>query len=181
MVSASKGTKSFDLRFIGEAFHSGYPARGRSAVDMFVNFMNSLASAGFPEDEVLGATTWNVGQLRSDNPQNILSPLLNCRLYFRTCFASDAAVCAFMDKARSQTLEVVARGGDAPLNYHTVPGIPTKPVSFGSDAPHLTNFTHRMICGPGSIEVAHRDDEHILLRDIDTAVEQYVQLYESCN
>lgn len=181
MVSASKGTKSFDLRFIGEAFHSGYPARGRSAVDMFVNFMNSLASADFPEDEVLGATTWNVGQLHSDNPQNILSPLLSCRLYFRTGFASDAAVCAFMENSRSQTLEVVARGGDAPLNYHTVPGIPTKPVSFGSDAPHLTNFTHRMICGPGSIEVAHRDDEHILLRDIDTAVEQYVKIYESCN
>ena len=181
MVSASKGTKSFDLRFIGEAFHSGYPARGRSAVDMFVNFMNSLASAGFPEDEVLGATTWNVGQLHSDNPQNILSPLLSCRLYFRTGFASDAAVCAFMENARSQTLEVSARGGDAPLYYHTVPGIPTKTVSFGSDAPHLTNFTHRMICGPGSIEVAHRDDEHILLRDIDTAVDQYVKIYESCN
>ena len=181
-ASASKGTKSYDLRFIGQPFHSGYPEKGRSAVDMFMDFMIELeVEAEFPRDKVLGETSWNVGMLRSDNPQNILSPLLSCRLYFRTGFASDAAVCAFMDKARSQTLEVVARGGDAPLNYHTVPGIPTKPVSFGSDAPHLTNFTHRMICGPGSIEVAHRDDEHILLRDIDTAVEQYVKIYESCN
>ena len=35
MISASKGTKSYDLRFIGEAFHSGYPEYGVSAVDLF--------------------------------------------------------------------------------------------------------------------------------------------------
>ena len=36
MVSASKGTKSFDLKFTGEPFHSGYPQYGVSAVDLFV-------------------------------------------------------------------------------------------------------------------------------------------------
>lgn len=38
-----------------------------------------------------------------------------------------------------------------------------------------------MICGPGSIKVAHRDDEHIMTDDIDKAVKQYIAIYESCN
>ncbi len=181
MVSASKGTKSFDLSFVGEAFHSGYPQYGRSAVDMFVEFMNSLRSEGFPKDELLGDTTWNIGLLHSDNPQNILSPRLDCRLYFRTTFASDAAVSDYMLRCASDCLKVSARGGDSPLRYHTIPGIPSKTVSFGSDAPHLTNFEHKMICGPGSITVAHRDDEHIMTDDIDKAVKQYIAIYESCN
>jgi acetylornithine deacetylase len=76
-------------------------------------------------------------------------------------------------------LTVTPRGGDTPARYWTVPGLPAKSVAFGSDAPHLTNFTHKAICGPGSITVAHRDDEHVLLADLETAVEQYLKLYSA--
>ena len=181
MVSASKGTRSFDLHFTGKAFHSGYPECGRSAVEMFVAFMNRLHAEAFPVDPLLGETTFNVGLLRSDNPQNILSPALDCRLYFRTTFASAAGVDAFMSACAGPELTVSARGGDEPAEYHTLPGFRTKTVSFGSDAPHLTNFARRMICGPGSIKVAHRDDECVSLREIDEAIEIYMKIYESCN
>ena len=181
MVSASKGTRSFDLRFTGKAFHSGYPECGRSAVEMFVDFMNRLHAEAFPPDAELGETTFNVGQLRSDNPQNILSPSLECRLYFRTTFASTERVDAFMAACAGPELTVAARGGDDPAAYMTLPGFRTRAVSFGSDAPHLKNFTHKMICGPGSIKVAHRDDECLSLAEIDEAVENYTKIYESCN
>ena len=181
MVSASKGTRSFDLRFTGKAFHSGYPECGRSAVEMFVDFMNRLHAEAFPPDAELGETTFNVGQLRSDNPQNILSPSLECRLYFRTTFASTERVDAFMAACAGPELTVAARGGDDPAAYMTLPGFRTKAVSFGSDAPHLKKFTHKMICGPGSIKVAHRDDECVSLAEIDEAVENYTKIYESCN
>ena len=179
MVSASKGTKSFDLKFTGEPFHSGYPQYGVSAVDLFVDFVNALKAKDFGMDPVLGETTWNIGLLHSDNPQNILSPELTCRLYFRTTFVSDEAVCQWMDEAAGERLAVTARGGDTPARYWTVEGLPSKSVAFGSDAPHLKNFTHKAICGPGSITVAHRDDEHVLVADLATAVEQYLALYRS--
>ena len=185
MVSASKGTKSFDLKFTGEPFHSGYPQYGVSAVDLFVAFVNALKAKDFGMDPVLGETTWNIGLLHSDNPQNILSPELTCRLYFRTTFVSDEAVCRWMEGASSVipgltgNLAVTARGGDTPARYWTVEGLPAKSVAFGSDAPHLKNFTHKAICGPGSITVAHRDDEQVLVADLATAVEQYLALYRS--
>jgi acetylornithine deacetylase len=185
MVSASKGTKSFDLKFTGEPFHSGYPQYGVSAVDLFVAFVNALKAKDFGMDPVLGETTWNIGLLHSDNPQNILSPELTCRLYFRTTFVSDEAVCQWMEEAPSVipgltgNLAVTARGGDTPARYWTVEGLPAKSVAFGSDAPHLKNFMHKAICGPGSITVAHRDDEQVLAADLATAVEQYIALYRS--
>ena len=178
MVSASKGTKRFDLTFTGKAFHSGYPEHGLSAVELFVDFMNALHAAGFPDDPVLGPTTWNVGHLVSDNPQNILSPELTCRLYFRTTFASDAMVSDWMRAQASDTLRVEAFGGDAPARYFTLPGIPSKPVSFGSDAPHLSNFDRKVICGPGSITVAHRDDEFLAFADLEQAISNYVNIYQ---
>jgi len=193
MVSASKGTKSFDLKFSGVPFHSGYPQYGVSAVDLFVAFVNALKAKDFGMDPVLGETTWNIGLVHSDNPQNILSPELTCRLYFRTTFVSDEAVTQWMADAPNvipgstlpvipgltRNLTVTARGGDTPARYWTVPGMPAKSVAFGSDAPHLTNFTHKAICGPGSITVAHRDDECVRAADLATAVEQYVALYRA--
>ena len=178
MVSASKGTKRFDLTFTGKAFHSGYPEHGLSAVELFVDFMERLRAAGFPDDPVLGPTTWNVGHLVSDNPQNILSPCLTCRIYFRTTFASDEAVSAWMRAQASDTLRVEPFGGDAPARYLTLPGIPSKPVSFGSDAPHLSNFTQKIICGPGTITVAHRDDEFLAFADLEQAISNYIHIYE---
>ena len=183
LVSASKGTLSYDLTFCGEAFHSGYPQFGVSAVDLFNKFYNLLKVKDFGMDPVLGETTWNVGLLRSDNPQNILSPELTCRLYFRTTFVSHDAVQQWMAIAEKEvfpaTLTVVPRGGDVPARYLVPEGFPSAPVAFGSDAPHLTGFQHKIICGPGSIRYAHRPDEHILPADLEAAACQYVRLFHA--
>lgn len=180
MVSASKGTKAYELVFKGEPFHSGYPQYGRSAVDMFVTFFNSLKTKTFPIDEMLGETTWNIGRLVSDNPQNILSPELSCRIYFRTTFISDNLIHEWMTMVAGDIHGVSVRyiGGDTPASYTVFPGFPAGPVSFGSDAPHLTGFSRKIICGPGSIRFAHRDDEHVLKTDLDQAVQNYIRFFE---
>lgn len=206
MASASKGTKAFEVTFEGKAFHSGYPQYGLSAVEMFNDFVNALRSIVFPSDPVLGETTWNIGRLVSDNPQNIISDRLTCRVYFRTTFESDQMVCNVMkniagENARlrfgrrkvqdgsdivakdvalwQKMMSVKAFGGDSPTRYETIEGFPVKPVSFGSDAPQLTNFKRKILCGPGSILVAHRPEEHIALADLETAIENYVLMYET--
>ena len=205
MASAAKGTKSFEVTFTGEAFHSGYPQFGISAVELFNDFVNALRSIRFPQDETLGETTWNIGKLSSDNPQNILSDRLTCRVYFRTTFESDEMVCNVMKNMAGvdaklrfgrprvqdgsdvvakdvapwqKAMSVKAFGGDCPSRFEVLEGFESKPVAFGSDAPQLTNFSRKILCGPGSILVAHRDDEHILMKDIETAVANYIRIFE---
>ena len=70
-------------------------------------------------------------------------------------------------------------GGDTPTRYETLEDFDVKPVAFGSDAPQLTNFRRKILCGPGSILVAHRPEEHIALADLETAKENYVRMYET--
>lgn len=174
MVSASKGTKAFEVVLRGKACHSGYPEYGESAVNKFADFVNRLKATEFPVDPLMGATTWNIGKLVSDNPQNILSPELSFRLYFRTTAASDAVVQEFM--ASLQDADVTAFGGDAPMEYTVYEGFPSKTVAFGSDAPRLGKFARRALCGPGSILSAHTDGEYVLLADLERAVEQNVAI-----
>ena len=52
-------------------------------------------------------------------------------------------------------------------------------MAFGSDAPHLTGFGHKIICGPGTVRVAHRPDEHILVAELEKAVDLYIQMYKA--
>ena len=76
-------------------------------------------------------------------------------------------------------MKVTAFGGDAPTRFETLPGFETKPVSFGSDAPQLSNFRHKILCGPGSILVAHRPEECVTMEDLETAVGNYIKIYNS--
>ena len=203
MATAEKGTKSYDVTFSGKSCHSGYPELGASAIMYFNDFVNALRSIVFPVDEVLGETTWNIGDLVSANPQNILSDRLTCRIYFRTTFESDEMVRNIMKNiagpdarlrfgrpavqdgsdivAKSvapwqEAMSVNLRGGDAPTRFEVLDGFPVKAVAFGSDAPVLKCFRHRILCGPGSIHVAHRPDEYINIEDIETAVHNYIKM-----
>ena len=204
MVSACKGTKSFEVTFRGKSCHSGYPENGESAVDMFVDFVSALRSVEFPEDPLLGKTTWNIGRLSSTNPQNILSPSLGLRIYFRTTFVSDGIVENLMrnmageeavlrfgasvpGKCRDEVaswqkgMSVKAFGGDTPMEYTVFPGFETTPAAFGSDAPQLAGFSHRSLCGPGSILVAHTMDEFVRVDDLEKATAQYIRMYEEAS
>lgn len=178
LVSAGKGTKAFEVVITGVSSHSGYPQYGDSAVERFVDFMNRLRAADFPEDPVLGSTTWNVGRLESPNQQNILSDRLSFRIYFRTTFLTDSMVCSYMDSCRSERVHITAFGGDTPSEYMTLPGFETTTVAFGNDAPHINSFRKKMLIGPGSILVAHTDHESILMSDIARAVDNYVSIYK---
>lgn len=174
MVTASKGTKSFGLTIKGKPCHSGYPELGASAVDKFVGFVNALRQVDFPVDPTLGPTTWNIGKLISDNPQNILSPELKFRIYFRTTFLTDDMVTEWMrETAKEHGYILEEYGGDTPMRYDTLDNFETMPVAFGSDTPRMTKFIHRSLCGPGSIFVAHTPDEYILKSDLDKAIDQY--------
>ena len=179
MVSASKGTKSFLITLFGKSFHSGYPEYGECAIGKFVDFVNQLREKRFPEDSLLGKTTWNIGKLESDNPQNILSDKISFRLYFRTTEASDKEVEDYIPRLiQSLGGECECYGGDTPMRYVVLDGFETTTVAFGSDAPQLSNFKKKILCGPGSILCAHRPEEHIYLSDLTKATQNYVRMFD---
>jgi acetylornithine deacetylase len=62
------------------------------------------------------------------------------------------------------------------MRLGTTDGFPTSVAAFATDVPELTNWGTPFLYGPGSIHVAHRDDECIALDELQRAAEAYERL-----
>jgi acetylornithine deacetylase len=58
----------------------------------------------------------------------------------------------------------------------TIDGFPTSVVAYATDVPALSAWGTPYLFGPGSIHVAHRDDERIEIDELRAAVEAYERL-----
>ena len=58
----------------------------------------------------------------------------------------------------------------------TLPGFKTSVAAFATDIPKLTNWGTPYLFGPGSIHVAHRDDEFVDVAELRAAVDAYVAI-----
>ena len=57
------------------------------------------------------------------------------------------------------------------MRLGTVPGFPTSVVAFATDIPAMPTWGTPYLFGPGSIHVAHRDDEHVSLAELRAAAD----------
>ena len=58
----------------------------------------------------------------------------------------------------------------------TLPGYPTSVVAFATDIPAMPSWGTPYLYGPGSIHVAHRDDEYVEIADLQKAVDVYERI-----
>jgi acetylornithine deacetylase len=63
-----------------------------------------------------------------------------------------------------------------PVRLGVLPGFPTSVAAFATDIPELTNWGRPHLYGPGSVHVAHRDDEHVLIKELRGAVDAYEEI-----
>ena len=64
------------------------------------------------------------------------------------------------------------------MRLGTVPGFATSVVAFATDIPAMPAWGTPYLFGPGSIHVAHRDDEHVSLADLRAAADSYERIVE---
>jgi acetylornithine deacetylase len=63
-----------------------------------------------------------------------------------------------------------------PMKLATTDGFATSVVAYATDVPVLSAWGTPYLFGPGSIRVAHRDDEHIEIDELRAAVDAYERL-----
>lgn len=72
---------------------------------------------------------------------------------------------------------IVERGVEIPaVRLGTLPGFKTSVVAFATDIPALPSWGTPYLFGPGSIHVAHRDDEFVEIAELQAAVEAYERI-----
>ena len=175
LALGTKGAMRFTVSTTGEAAHSAYPQLGRSATHALVHLLAELDALALPTDALLGDTTINIGRLSGGVADNVLAPRADARLMVRLVTHGDVVWKLLGDwVAGRATLE---RGIELPpVRLGTLPGYPTSVVAFATDIPAMPSWGTPYLFGPGSIHVAHRDDEFVELAELSAAADTYEKL-----
>ena len=171
----TKGAMRVRVTTHGEAAHSAYPQLGRSATLMLVDLLSDLRNISFPTDDLLGDTTVNIGRLSGGVADNVVAPSAEARLMVRT--VNDGNEVWGMLERWSEGRASIERGTEVPaVRLSAPPGYPTSVVAFATDIPAMPAWGTPYLFGPGSIHVAHRDDERIEIAELEAAVGIYERL-----
>ena len=175
LALGTKGAIRVTVTTKGQAAHSAYPHLGHSATRDLVHLLCELDAIDWPLDDLFGATTVNIGSLSGGVADNVVAPWAESRLMIRLVTPpSDVRRIVEEWAGERATLEwgpVVP-----PVRLGVVDGFPTSVAAFATDIPALTNWGTPFLFGPGSIHVAHREDEHIRVAELRAAVDAYVRL-----
>lgn len=175
LAVGTKGAIRVTVKTQGKAAHSAYPHLGHSATRDLIHLLAELDKVEFPSDELLGETTLNIGGLSGGVADNVVAPWAEGRVMIRLV-TPPAIVEQIIESwaAGRATLEwgpVVP-----PVKLGVVDGFKTSVAAFATDIPALTNWGTPYLFGPGSIHVAHRDDERMPVDELRAAVGAYERL-----
>jgi acetylornithine deacetylase len=176
LALGTKGAMRLTLRTSGRAAHSAYPALGHSATRDLVRLLAELDGLPLPSDPLLGETTINIGSLAGGVADNVVAPWAEARLMARLVTPADDVAGLLRrwlaERLPTATLEV--ENLVPPVRLGRLAGLPTSVVAYATDIPKLANWGTPYLFGPGSIHVAHTDDEYVEL----DALRQAVGIYE---
>lgn len=175
LAVGTKGAVRVTLRCAGRAAHSAYPELGRSATMALVRLLAELDDLALPSDELLGATTVNVGSLAGGVADNVVAPWAEARLMARLVTPADDIV-ARLRAWIADRAELDVGVSVPPVRLGTVPGFAHSVAAFATDIPALGAWGTPYLFGPGSIHVAHTLDEHLRVDELRAAVGAYETL-----
>ncbi len=172
--AATRGVLRVRLRASGRAAHSAFPELGESAIDKLLDALMVIRGLSLPQDPLLGRTHYTVGLIEGGVAPNVVSPHASAELLFR--IVGDGST------VREQLgvvdgLVSVEQVLDMPaVRMHVVSGFESAVFPYTTDVPLLTRWGQPLLVGPGSIHVAHTDEEHVAIEELRQAVELYASL-----
>jgi acetylornithine deacetylase len=163
------------VRTSGRAAHSAYPELGDSAIARLVSLLSELDGLSLPSDPVLGRTTINIGGISGGVADNVIAPAAEARLMARLVTPAEE-VFAILQRWADGRAHLEQGVTVPPVRLSAIDGFPTSVAAFATDLPSLTNWGTPYLFGPGTVHVAHTDDEHVSVAELDRAVDAYVRL-----
>ena len=161
------------LRASGRAAHSSFPELGESAIDKLIDALMVLRGVALPEDPILGRTHYTVGLIEGGVAPNVVSPHASAELLFRIV-GDGAPVRAALHVIETLVAVEPVHSTSRPCGCTRCrasrrrSSFRTPRTSRSADA--VGHASCRLL-GPGSIHVAHTDDEHVAIDELHHAIE----------
>ncbi|KAJ5523527.1 hypothetical protein N7513_013071 [Penicillium frequentans] len=200
LVAVHKGTMGFKIIAKGKAAHSGYPELGKSAISAILpvlQYVDNLQNihpdeGGLLRSEKFNTSTLNIGVISGGQAANVVPAYAEAVVSVRLAAGTPGDTREIIEKAvesvtggdGSVIVDFGDRGG-APPQYldADVEGFEVITVNYGTDVPSLVirgeKKVKRYLYGPGTIHVAHGDDEAITVGELERAVEGYKRLIDA--
>jgi acetylornithine deacetylase len=178
LASGAKGSLRVTVRTRGRAAHSAYAHLGESAIKPMLTLLPELETLQLPTDDVLGATTLNIGTIRGGTEANIVPAQAEAEIMFRLV-GDDQPVRAQVKRWAKGRAELEFGSYIPAQHFHTIDGFEVAPVAYTTDIPLLGRWGTPLLFGPGSIHVAHTPDEFIDVNELRAAVDAYERIVRS--
>lgn len=167
LASGQRGVLHLALRCHGKSAHSGSPELGQDANWMLIDWLQRLRTLPRLEDPDLGPEVWNLGRMEGGEAINTIPARAEAHVLARTLPHSLFELqAADLQPPGAEMERLLSEPAD---RYPAIPGFEQASMPFGSDAPQLRALIpDRMVvlAGPGSIAVAHTENEHINLAEL---------------
>ncbi|HEX3103828.1 MAG TPA: M20/M25/M40 family metallo-hydrolase [Terriglobales bacterium] len=172
VATASKGALRVELTATGRMAHSAYPELGESAIDKLVEALHRLRAMKLPSDPEVGPCTLNIGTMGGGRAPNVIPDRAQALLLYRLIGPSEnlrrEIVQTVGNLAKVEfTLEIPF------VRLRTFENLPTMVAAFTTDIPALSNWGQPLLVGPGSIHVAHTQNEYVDKKELQEAAGLY--------
>lgn len=180
MAVGTKGVLRVDICARGKMAHSAYPHLGESAVEKLLDILADVRKIALPVDEIMGPSTLNIGVISGGCAANVVPGEARAQLLFRTVPqpGGSAGLAAKIESVLKGRCEYEFVRDTPALKLGTLDGFETEVVAFSTDLPSLTAWGEAFLLGPGSIHVAHTDNERVLKADLVEAVDLYCRMVQ---
>ena len=175
LAVGTKGAVRLVVRTEGQAAHSAYPHLGRSATLQLAKLLAELDTLALPKDDLLGETTVNIGSIVGGVADNVVAPSAEARLMMRLVTPVET-VMPIIERWAAGRATIEWSIMVPPVRLGVLDGFPTSVAAFATDIPELGAWGTPYLFGPGSIHVAHREDEFVDLDELAAAADTYERL-----
>jgi len=171
-----KGALRFEIVARGRMAHSAYPELGESAIEKMLDVLGDLRKIEMATDPMLGRSTMNIGTIAGGRAPNVIADSARAEIMFRIVTNADPVrgAVAKAVAGRAEATEILCTPAVRLGNFD---GLPTTVVSFATDIPSLGSaWGAPYLLGPGSIHVAHTENERVSKKQLTEAVEIYTKM-----
>ena len=176
LVVGSKGALRFEMIAGGRMAHSAYPHLGESAIEKLLDALERVRRIPLPHDALLGASTLNIGTIQGGRAPNVIPDEARAEIFVRLVDDGESTRRALIEAAgeSAEAKEILC----IPAVHMTpLAGFETSVAAFTTDIPAFDgSWGTPSLFGPGSIHVAHTDQERISKSELTAAIGAYQKM-----
>lgn len=176
LALGSKGALRYEIDAHGRMAHSAYPHLGESAILKLLDVLEELRKIPLPEDPVLGPSTLNIGTIQGGRAPNVIPDFARAEVFFRLVDSGESIrqAVAKAVKGRAEARQILCVPA---VRLRALDGFETTVVAYTTDIPAFQGaWGEPLLLGPGSILVAHTEEERVPKQQLLEAVELYQRL-----